>query len=85
MPKPLTYYIGTRDDIAIAIQLQPFVDKMPDTFKLQLAFSTLHTLIRPGQPYPFIPQLTTEVMITNGLSQSGKLELVRALIEQVRL
>lgn len=83
MPKPLTYYIGSCDDQAIAIQLQPFVDKMPDSFKLQLAFSTLHTLIRPDQPCSFIPQLTTEVMITNGLSQSAKLQLVRALMDQV--
>jgi hypothetical protein len=85
MPKPLTYYIGSRDDNVIAIQLQPFVDKMPDSFKLQLAFSTLHMVIRPNQPCPFIPQLTAQVMIASNLSRQGKAELVRALMEQVNI
>lgn len=85
MPKPLTYYIGSRADNAIAIQLQPFIDKMPDAVKLCLAFETLHIMVKPDQPHAFIPQLIPEITMVNNLSLSGKLELVRALVEQVRI
>lgn len=84
MPKPLTYYIGNRKDNVIAIELQPFIDKMPDAVKLCVAFSTLHLMLLPNEPCPIAPQLHTEMTMINELSSSGKVELVRALMEQVK-
>lgn len=63
-------------------RLQESLRDMEHEQKLKLALTTLKLLVEPTQSHPLSPDSIHEV---TSLSSGGKLELIRAIIEQVRI
>ena len=81
MPKIINYFPTGKDE-SLFERLQETLSNMEHEQKLNLALTTLELLVEPTQFHPLTPDSIEEVA---SLSSGGKLELIRAIIEQVRM
>lgn len=89
MTKPLLYYCGSRKDEPIFKRLEDSITirrQDPET-KLALALSILHMLVNcppfSDKSYALHPGLVKDTRLALELTRDGKIDLVRALLEQV--
>lgn len=90
MSKPLLYYCGAIADEPIFKRLEDSTTVRrddPET-KLALALSILHMVVNhppfSDKSYALHPGLVKDTRIALELTRDGKLQLVRALLDQVR-
>lgn len=90
MSKPLLYYCGATADEPIFKRMEdrPTIRKPDLDSKLQLAISILHMVVNDppfsDRSYALHPGLVKDTQIALELTRDGKIELVRALLDQVR-
>lgn len=80
MSKPLLYYCGNKDDEQLLKEIEESIEKMLWQDKLDLALATLIMRVQPKGEYPIPLRLIDELSYVTQLSDDGKLDLVRALI-----
>lgn len=84
MPKPLNYYCSVLTDQEPFNDLVLLLEQKPDRqFKLEIAVTSLHLAAYPGISPPFTPHLAEAIRVVRRLSNSGKILLTRALLEDL--
>lgn len=83
MSKPLLYYCNAVADQSVFRQLEERLDTMTKEQKLEMAHAALTRQV-PRTLSPLTPDELEKLQLINKLSPQGQLELVEALISQVK-